>query len=148
MYSTTNVQDSTHTGYPIRSSPDLRMFAPPQGFSQLTTTFFARRLHRHPPWTLSRLTISFLHPSLSLTGLSITSKGPCQRACLQRRNAGNLQEVSLELWRYGDLNPRPMACKATALAAELYPLDVRTTHWRGRSNEKRGKERKRPIRST
>ena len=25
------------------------------------------------------------------------------------------------LWRYGDLNPRPMACKATALATELYP---------------------------
>jgi hypothetical protein len=24
-------------------------------------------------------------------------------------------------WRYGDLNPRPMACKATALATELYP---------------------------
>jgi hypothetical protein len=28
------------------------------------------------------------------------------------------------LWRYGDLNPRPMACKATALATELYPLVV------------------------
>ena len=25
------------------------------------------------------------------------------------------------IWRYGDLNPRPMACKATALATELYP---------------------------
>lgn len=26
-------------------------------------------------------------------------------------------------WRYGDLNPRPMACKATALATELYPQE-------------------------
>ena len=33
------------------------MFAPPRSFSQLTTTFFARQLLRHPPWTLSRLTI-------------------------------------------------------------------------------------------
>jgi hypothetical protein len=38
-------------GYPIRSPPDLRMFAPPRGFSQLTATFFARQLqgiHRGP----------------------------------------------------------------------------------------------------
>ena len=38
-------------GYPIRSPPDHRMFAPPRGFSQLTATFFARQLqgiHRGP----------------------------------------------------------------------------------------------------
>ena len=39
------------------------MFAPPRSFSQLTTTFFAGQLHRHPPWTLSRLTIFSTHPS-------------------------------------------------------------------------------------
>ena len=38
-------------GYPIRSPLDHWMFAPPQGFSQLTATFFARQLqgiHRGP----------------------------------------------------------------------------------------------------
>jgi hypothetical protein len=29
-------------GYPIRPPPDLRMFAPPRGLSQLTTAFIAR----------------------------------------------------------------------------------------------------------
>ncbi len=33
------------------------MFAPPRSLSQLTTTFFAGQLLRHPPWTLVRLTI-------------------------------------------------------------------------------------------
>ena len=28
-------------GYPIRRSPDLRLFAPPRGLSQLTTSFIA-----------------------------------------------------------------------------------------------------------
>ena len=32
-----------------------------------------------------------------------------------------LRICSYVRWRYGDLNPRPMACKATALATELYP---------------------------
>ena len=65
FYSPMNVGESTPTGYPIRSPPDLWMFAPPRGFSQLTTTFFATQLlgiHRRP---FSRLTISSLHPSLS-----------------------------------------------------------------------------------
>ena len=44
-------------GYPIRPSVDLRMCAPPHGFSQLTTAFFAstrQGIHRKP---FSRLTI-------------------------------------------------------------------------------------------
>ena len=39
------------TGYPIRPSTDLRMFAPTRGFSQLTTAFLAKQLqgiHRRP----------------------------------------------------------------------------------------------------
>ena len=39
------------TGYPIRPSADLRMFAPTRGFSQLTTAFLAKQLqgiHRRP----------------------------------------------------------------------------------------------------
>eukprot|EP00828_Plagiopyla_frontata_P018388 TRINITY_DN235_c0_g1_i2.p1 TRINITY_DN235_c0_g1~~TRINITY_DN235_c0_g1_i2.p1 ORF type:complete len:229 (+),score=-36.38 TRINITY_DN235_c0_g1_i2:803-1489(+) len=42
---------SRQLGYPIRQSRDHRMFAPTPGFSQLTTTFFARWLqgiHRGP----------------------------------------------------------------------------------------------------
>jgi hypothetical protein len=46
-----DVRDSTRTGYPIRPPPDLGMFAPPRGFSQLTTAFLAGQLlgiHRGP----------------------------------------------------------------------------------------------------
>jgi hypothetical protein len=37
-------------------------------------------------------------------------------------------------WRHGDSNPRPIACKATALPTELCPLGVRILfplprHW-------------------
>ena len=37
-----------------------------------------------------------------------------------QRSLRRIQRHSSD-WRYGDLNPRPMACKATALATELYP---------------------------
>ena len=37
------------------------------------------------------------------------------------RVAATHHDVPRFVWRYGDLNPRPMACKATALATELYP---------------------------
>ena len=30
--------------------------------------------------------------------------------------------ADLNWWRHGDSNPRPIACKATALPTELYPL--------------------------
>jgi hypothetical protein len=52
------------------------------------------------------------------------SRGPVSQA---QRNHGasypfpNVYVKDHVLWRYGDLNPRPMACKATALATELYP---------------------------
>ena len=49
------------------------MFAPPRSFSQLTTTFFAGQLHRHPPWTLSRLTIFFTHPDNLAYGEKVRS---------------------------------------------------------------------------
>ena len=51
MYSYTDDWYSNQPGYPIRLSPDQRMFAPPRGFSQLTTTFLAKQLlgiHRRP----------------------------------------------------------------------------------------------------
>ena len=51
------MQGSHPAGYPIRLSGDQRMFAPPPGFSQLTTAFFASQLPgiRHKP--VLRLTI-------------------------------------------------------------------------------------------
>ena len=57
------------------------MFAPPRSFSQLTTTFFAGQLHRHPPWTLSRLTIFSPYPRF---GKSLRSLCAC---LLRRRSA-------------------------------------------------------------
>ena len=36
--------DSRPPGYPIRQSADYGMFAPPRGFSQLITAFFASQL--------------------------------------------------------------------------------------------------------
>ena len=128
FYSPMHVGDSTPTGYPIRSPPVLWMFAPPRGFSQLTTTFFARQLlgiHRRP---FSRLTISSLHPSLSTAApnpsRASSAPWPLSKTCLQTcfelpLRAARWLPIFLsppKRWRYGDLNPRPMACKAIALA--------------------------------
>jgi hypothetical protein len=41
LYSVRDDRAFPRPGYPIRSSTDHGMFAPPRGFSQLTTTFFA-----------------------------------------------------------------------------------------------------------
>ena len=123
---------------------------------------------RHPPWTLSRLTIlSFalqpgfhafqrrLHPRDSPQKLvpqapqrppeasyhsekapaapSTSAPGRHGRSRRSRvicLSGSRLRALSSPFpctvkdhvrWRYGDLNPRPMACKATALATELYP---------------------------
>ena len=48
----------------------------------------------------------------------------CQRSLDGRMQCAS-RPSSLRVWRYGDLNPRPMACKATALATELYPQKLR-----------------------
>ena len=67
FHSTIVVYESLRTGYPIRLSRPQRMFAPPPGFSQLTTAFFALQLlgiHHKPifawPYYLSCFT--FFHP--------------------------------------------------------------------------------------
>ena len=43
---------SLRTGFPIRTSADLFVFADPRGFSQLVTSFFASGSLRHPPCAL------------------------------------------------------------------------------------------------
>ena len=43
------VTASLPPGYPIRPSADHGICAPPRGFSQLVTAFFAPELLRHPP---------------------------------------------------------------------------------------------------
>ena len=67
-------------GSPIRTSADLRPFAPTRGFSQLVTSFFASESHRHPPCAL--LDFLFYLPYMSsfyhqyvydLTGLAALS---------------------------------------------------------------------------
>ena len=51
MCSGMNDRTSLRPGYPIRQPTDLRMYAPPRRFSQLTTAFFARQFLgiRHGP---------------------------------------------------------------------------------------------------
>ena len=44
-------------GFPIRKSPDQSLFAAPRSLSQLTTSFIASLLPRHPPYALSSLII-------------------------------------------------------------------------------------------
>ena len=53
------------------------MFAPPRSFSQLTTTFFAGQLLRHPPWTLVRLTIFSLYPHPASAALASNPRCGC-----------------------------------------------------------------------
>ena len=57
MYSDIGTMALTMVGSPIRSPPDHSLLAAPRGFSQLTTTFFAFLVPRHPPLALIHLTI-------------------------------------------------------------------------------------------
>ncbi len=72
MYSLHSNRYSNLLGYPIRPSRDHNVFATPPGFSQLTAAFFAGQRQRHPPWTLSRLTIFLFHPSLFMSNNNFT----------------------------------------------------------------------------
>ena len=67
---------------------------------------------------MDRLHGSFILPPQHTHGLprAITAFS-LPSSCQRTRSAFVVQLW----WRYGDLNPRPMACKATALATELYP---------------------------
>ena len=67
IYSSHSNRYSNLLGYPIRLSRDHYVFATPPGFSQLTAAFFAGQRQRHPPWTLSRLTIFLFTPSLIMS---------------------------------------------------------------------------------
>ena len=62
FYSGVRVHGPRRAGYPIRTSADQRVCAPPRGFSQLAASFIALRLHRHPPWTYVLLAISPFPP--------------------------------------------------------------------------------------
>ena len=50
---------SLRTGFPIRTSADLFVFADPRGFSQLVTSFLASGSLRHPPCALVCFPFSF-----------------------------------------------------------------------------------------
>ncbi len=73
-------------------------------------------LHATHAWCHPAHVRVFVHPSLD-----------CQRTATARVSCrcdfcrGSRGDIAPLWWRYGDLNPRPMACKATALATELYP---------------------------
>ena len=50
---------SLPTGFPIRTPPDHRAFAPPRRFSQLVTSFVASESRGHPPRALARFRFAF-----------------------------------------------------------------------------------------
>ena len=62
------VQESLPAGYPIRQSADLRICAPPRGFSQLITAFIAPRLQGIRRGPMLRLTILSLPPRADSAG--------------------------------------------------------------------------------
>ena len=82
FYSSTVVIESLLLGYPIRLSRDQRICAPPPGFSQLITTFFASWLlgiHHKPHFRLTIISfllyslLNFRHSFKLLTGRSCLS---------------------------------------------------------------------------
>ena len=67
MYSDNDTMALTMVGSPIRSPPDHSLLAAPRGFSQLTTTFFAFLVPRHPPLALFSLDHTILlHTSMPI----------------------------------------------------------------------------------
>ena len=69
------------------------------------------------PVPMDRLHVSFFPPPRPTVLLRATAAFSLPSSCQRTLACIYLQRW----WRYGDLNPRPMACKATALATELYP---------------------------
>jgi hypothetical protein len=60
------VWGSLPTGFPIRTSAGLEVFAPLRSFSQLVASFFASESHRHPPCALSLLSFFLFTPCKNL----------------------------------------------------------------------------------
>ena len=85
---------------------------------------------------LPRFLVLFLHPTVGVTGLEpVTLR--LSSACSNQLSytpvgwpwvfgsASAGPASGARQWRHGDSNPRPIACKATALPTELCPLGVR-----------------------
>lgn len=94
----------TIAGCPIRRSGPQRLFAPPPGLSQLTTSFIhsgCQGIHQGPLLTcIPTLITSSLKP-IQLIKYSLST---------------------FYTWRWWDLNPRHPACKAGALPLSYIPL--------------------------
>ena len=103
-------------GYPIRKSPDQRLFAPTRGLSQLITSFIVSMCLGIPRTPLVALPKCFyLEDDL---------------ATLNHRtgwfNLSNFQIVKKlkNLWSWQGLNLRPPECKSGALPTELQPHNL------------------------
>ena len=95
-------------GYPIRKSPDLRLFAPSRGLSQLITSFIASMclgIHRTPLVAFTK-DFSILRKRVDAYANQIVKKQ---------------SKISTKLWSWQGSNLRPQACKARALPTELQP---------------------------
>ena len=121
FYSDTAVYASRHTGYPIRKSTDQWICAPTRGLSQLITSFFAFQLQgiHHKP--IFRLTILLFRLTFSPPCWNLfLSQAPdsFRLACKTLPSLFPSLVISKNsfIWRLGDLNPWPSACKADALA--------------------------------
>ena len=63
---------SLRTGFPIRTSADLFVFADPRGFSQLVTSFLASGSLRHPPCALIRFPFFFSYAPRLFTAAALS----------------------------------------------------------------------------
>ena len=86
---------SGRVGYPIRVPGVRRMLAPTPGLSRLAAPFLAPQLLGIHAWTL----FSLDHIVLPVPSLI------------------SVKKTLFSVWRHGDSNPRPSACKADALAS-------------------------------
>ena len=118
--------------------PDLRHLrikvckATPRSFSQPGHVFLRLWTPRHPPYTLSSLTMLFLlsngchsHSRFASFSKNARREPDCSlsytaHVALERDSQLMLRQLH-RWWRRGDSNPRPPGCKPGALPTELRP---------------------------
>ena len=110
------ITGSLPLGYPIRSSTDHRICAPPRGFSQLVATFFAvwlQGIHHEPVFTWPYYaSFSLLHATYSLF-----------RAGIARTNACTPALATYALIAYYHVSPSLFHCQRSCAVAVAFAAD-------------------------